>query len=146
MGIKQNIWVACDTIVMTPDRKVLLVARKYDPFKGKWALPGGFAEDDEDLPDSAARELLEETSVGLDPGDLHQLKTYGKPGRDPRGRTVSIVYYHILPQPVEAVAADDAARVGWFSIDDLPEMAFDHREAMDDFLFHVIRKGNNHRG
>ena len=105
--------------------RLLLVQRKHDPYQGFWALPGGFVEIDEDLPDAAARELAEET--GLKGVPLEQLHTFGRPGRDPRGRTISIVYFGIAGHdPQEAKAADDAADVQWFDIDNLPQMAFDH--------------------
>ncbi|MCK5701110.1 MAG: NUDIX hydrolase, partial [Cyclobacteriaceae bacterium] len=73
------------------EKEILLIKRKYDPFLGKWALPGGFVEIDEDLEAGANRELEEET--GLKNIALTQFKTYGTPGRDPRGRTISVVYY-----------------------------------------------------
>src|SRR5512143_988538 len=70
--------------------KLLLVQRKQEPYQGSWALPGGFVEIDEDLPQAAARELAEET--GLQDVPLEQLRTFGQPGRDPRGRTITVVY------------------------------------------------------
>jgi 8-oxo-dGTP diphosphatase len=113
--------------------RVLLVNRGQDPFKGLWAVPGGFVEMDEDLPLSAARELEEET--GLTGISLQQLATFGKPGRDPRGRMVTIVFWglcklvDVLPQ---TRAGDDAAMAQWFALDKLGEleMAFDHREVV----------------
>jgi 8-oxo-dGTP diphosphatase len=108
--------------------KLLLVQRKHEPYRGSWALPGGFVEIDEDLPEAAARELAEET--GLKDVSLEQLRTFGKPGRDPRGRTITVVYFGIAPQDQQqrVKAADDAADVRWFDIDHLPSMAFDHDE------------------
>ncbi len=107
--------------------KLLLVQRKHEPFQGSWALPGGFVEIDEDLPEAAARELAEET--GLEDVPLEQLHTFGKPGRDPRGRTITVVYFGIATRDQQqAKAADDAADVQWFDIDHLPPMAFDHDE------------------
>ena len=105
--------------------KILLIKRKYDPFIDKWALPGGFVEIEEDLLDGAIRELEEET--GLKNIPLLQFKTYGKPGRDPRGRTISVVYTGELPDPdMKIEASDDASEAGWFEIDELPPLAFDH--------------------
>jgi len=107
--------------------KLLLIQRKHQPFKDHWALPGGFIEMDEDLPQSAARELAEET--GLTGVPLEQLRTFGKPGRDPRGRTITVAYFGIAQDNWDQIkAADDAANVDWFDIDHLPAMAFDHDE------------------
>jgi 8-oxo-dGTP diphosphatase len=109
------------------EARLLLVQRKQDPFQGSWALPGGFVEMDEDLPEAAARELAEET--GLKNVPLEQLHTFGKPGRDPRGRTITIVYFGIAGTDwQQARAADDATEVQWFDVDNLPPMAFDHDE------------------
>jgi 8-oxo-dGTP diphosphatase len=104
-------------IVTREDRaKVLLIRRKHDPFAGKCALPGGFVEESERLIDAAKRELVEETGVAV--AELEQLFTAGDPGRDPRGWTVSVVYLaRVDPGQVKAVAADDAAEVGWFPLD-----------------------------
>ena len=107
--------------------RLLLIERKHEPFRGRWALPGGFVEMEEDLPAAAARELAEET--GLHDISLEQLHTFGRPGRDPRGRTITIVYFGLAgPDRRQARAADDAARVQWFDIESLPPMAFDHEE------------------
>ncbi len=107
--------------------RLLLIQRRHEPFEGRWALPGGFVEIDEDLQDAAARELAEET--GLTNVGLEQLRTFGRPGRDPRGRTITVVYFGVVERDWEQVrAADDAARVQWFDIRALPEMAFDHDE------------------
>ena len=95
-----------------------------------WALPGGFVDENEDIKDAALRELKEETGiVGL---DLIQVGAYGKPGRDPRGHTVSVVYTAILDSEPEYQAGDDAAEAGWFTIDELPGLAFDHEEIITD--------------
>jgi 8-oxo-dGTP diphosphatase len=105
--------------------RLLLIQRQHEPYKDYWALPGGFVEMDEDLPQAAARELAEET--GLKHVPLEQPRTFGKPGRDPRGRTITVVYFGIAEGNLEAVrAADDAAQAQWFDIEHLPEMAFDH--------------------
>lgn len=104
--------------------ELLLIRRGNDPFKGKWALPGGFVDEDEPLEKAAARELEEETSLkGI---LLTQMHTFGEPGRDPRGHTVSVVYVGYLPEGAVARAGDDATQAAWFSLDDLPSMAFDH--------------------
>jgi 8-oxo-dGTP diphosphatase len=107
--------------------KLLLIRRRREPFKDRWALPGGFVEIEEDLADAAARELLEET--GLKDVLLEQFRTFGRPGRDPRGRTITVAYFGIAEKDWERVkAADDAADAKWCEIDDLPAMAFDHDE------------------
>jgi 8-oxo-dGTP diphosphatase len=107
--------------------KLLLIQRKHEPYKDRWALPGGFVEIDEDLPEAAARELAEET--GLRNVPLEQLRTFGKPGRDPRGRTITVAYFGIAGEDWRQVqGADDAAQAQWFDIDRLPPLAFDHEE------------------
>ena len=108
--------------------KLLLINRKNDPFKGQWALPGGFVEIDEELEDAVARELAEETS--LENVRLEQLHTFGKCGRDPRGRLITIVFTGVATQGVDEIkACDDAAETQWFDIAKLPEnMAFDHQQ------------------
>jgi 8-oxo-dGTP diphosphatase len=107
--------------------KLLLIQRKGEPYQGRWALPGGFVEMDEDLPETAARELAEET--GLKGIPLEQLGTFGKPGRDPRGRTITVAYFGIAGKDsLQTEAGDDAAQAQWFDIEDLPGMAFDHDE------------------
>ena len=105
--------------------KILLIRRASDPFKGAWALPGGFVEMDEDLEAAALRELAEET--GVKDVFIEQLYTFGQPGRDPRGRVVSVAYFALVnleEHPVQA--ASDADHVDWFEIDQLPKLAFDH--------------------
>ena len=109
------------------DLKLLLIQRGSDPFKGHWALPGGFVEMEEDLETSALRELEEETGVR----DLfvEQLYTYGTPGRDPRGRVISVAYFALVNlQEHPAVASSDADDAQWFSVKELPELAFDHAD------------------
>lgn len=112
--------------------EVLLIQRLNEPFKSKWALPGGFVDKGEDLEPAAKRELLEETSISIT--KLSQFKTYGKPGRDPRGDTVSVVFYAEVDEHVIAQAADDAKDVRWFAMNDLPDLAFDHAEILSDFI------------
>jgi len=117
--------------------QVLLIKRANDPFKGKWALPGGFVDKDEPLEGAAARELHEET--GLTGILLTQMHAFGNPGRDPRGHTVSVVYVGYLPVGAVAKAGDDAAEAEWFAVKDLPELAFDHElvVAMAESIFLV---------
>ena len=107
--------------------KLLLIERGGEPYKGQWALPGGFVDMDEDLETAALRELEEETGVR----DLfvEQLYTFGTPGRDPRGRVISVAYYSLVNlQDHPAVAASDATQAVWHPLNDLPELAFDHAD------------------
>ena len=116
-----------DVAIVTREARprVLLIKRKKDPFAGSWALPGGFVDENERLADAARRELVEETGVAV--ADLEQLYTAGDPGRDPRGWTVSVVFLaQVDPAALKPVAADDADEVGWFPLDALPAIAFDH--------------------
>ena len=113
--------------------RVLLVRRGREPFAGRWALPGGYLEENEPPREGAARELCEET--GLAGVLLRDLAAFGAPGRDPRGWTISIAYWTFLPEPAEIVrAGDDAGAVGWFPADALPPLAFDHEEIIRSAL------------
>lgn len=108
-------------------RELLLVRRGDDPFKGMWALPGGFVDEDEPLERAARRELAEET--GLEPeGGFLLVGVYGDPGRDPRGWTVTVLYAVVLaPGERESVTGgDDAADAAWHPVGSLPPLAFDH--------------------
>lgn len=106
--------------------EVLLIRRRNDPFKDKWALPGGYVEIDEPLPAAAERELREETAISGVP--LLKLDVFGDPRRDPRGRTITVVYFGAVPceSSESANADDDAADVQWFPLSRLPDLAFDH--------------------
>ena len=103
--------------------KVLLVERGIEPYKGRWAFPGGFLRIDEDAETGAMRELLEET--GLKTAYVRQLHTFSAPQRDPRERVITIAYYALV-QLSEVKAGDDAAKAQWFSLDNVPALAFDH--------------------
>ena len=119
--------VTTDTVVITRDKepRVLLIQRKHDPFAGMWAIPGGFVEIEETLEAGARRELKEET--GLEVEHLEQVQTFGDPGRDPRGRTISVVYLaRVDAGAVKPHANDDAAAVGWHKLVQPPPLAFDH--------------------
>lgn len=108
--------------------EVLLIERKNEPFKGQWAVPGGFVEMDEELEDAIARELTEET--GLTGVRLEQFRTFGRCGRDPRGRQITVAFMGTVTEGRDRIrAGDDAAETRWFNIDKLPKnMAFDHKE------------------
>ena len=107
------------------DRKILLIRRKNPPFKGHWAIPGGFIEMEESLEASAQRELHEET--GLSEVQLTQLGAFGDPDRDARGRVITIAYYGVIEaERARVIAGSGAADARWFSTADLPALAFDH--------------------
>jgi 8-oxo-dGTP diphosphatase len=109
--------------------KVLLIERALDPFKGTWALPGGFVRVDETLDEGARRELTEET--GIKSVFLEQLYTFGAVDRDPRERVVSVAYYSLVKlSDHRARAATDAANAEWFPISKTPKLAFDHAEIL----------------
>ena len=130
--IVQNIKVTVDAIVFRKHNgawQLLVVKRKYDPDKGMWAMPGGFVEDDEELEVAAMRELEEETGLKLT--SMTQMHSFGKVGRDTRGRNVSVAYVAILEDGGQEVkGADDAEEACWINIDDLKEMAFDHMDML----------------
>jgi len=133
MSVAQNIKVAVDAVVFGYTSKeglsVLLIKRNIEPFKNTWALPGGLVGDNESLEEAVQRELKEETGVNIN--YLEQLYSFGKPGRDPRNRVISITYYGLVkPDAFELQAATDAADVAWFKIKKLPQLAFDHQEIL----------------
>lgn len=124
--------VTVDIVLVTREAKprVLLIRRKHDPFAGFWAIPGGFVDMDESLEAAARRELMEEASVQAD--QLEQLYTFGDPQRDPRGRTISVVYLaRVDADKLQPRAEDDAAEVGWHSLQRPPApLAFDHAKIL----------------
>jgi 8-oxo-dGTP diphosphatase len=137
--------VTVDVVLIAPLEgrpHVLLVKRKKTPFEGCWAIPGGFVEPNEPLEAAARRELWEET--GAAPDHLEQLHTFGAPGRDPRGWTISVAYVALLsPEEVEGwplQAGSDAEGLAWYDLDDLPPLAFDHA----DILTHARRLAASH--
>jgi 8-oxo-dGTP diphosphatase len=112
--------------------KVLLIKRKSWPFEGMWAIPGGFVKMEEGLEEAAYRELAEETRVTSSEVYLEQLYTFGHPRRDPRTRVITVAYFALVSaDKLSPQAASDAEDVGWFSIYDLPELAFDHADILD---------------
>lgn len=139
---EQNIAVTVDCVVFCLHKervKVLLVQRGNDPFKDQWALPGGFLEADETLEEGAKRELEEETGVQI--GDISQVRAFGAPGRDPRGRTISIAFWATIPSEIAPTGADDAADARWFDVQELPHLAFDHDLILREAL--IMFKKNN---
>ncbi len=125
--------------VRNDELNVLLIKRAEKPFQGEWALPGGFVTEDEGLEEAAARELVEET--GVCDVYLEQLFTFGAPGRDPRGHTVTVAYSALIPSDnLELTASTDAEGVAWFAIDKLPVLAFDHDEILEVALDRLVAK------
>ena len=111
------------------DFKVLLIQRGIEPFEGSWALPGGFVGLDESLRRAAWRELKEET--GVNAAFLQQLSAFGHPDRDPRERVITVAYYALIPNDrLELKASTDAREARLFSMNDLPELAFDHAKIL----------------
>ena len=124
--------VTADAVVITQNepRKVLLIERGGEPFKGCWAFPGGFMNMDETTEQCAIRELEEET--GLRVSDVHQIGAYSKVDRDPRGRTITVAYLAVINEPIAVTGQDDAAKAEWWLLSDLPHLAFDHYDIMQD--------------
>ncbi len=125
-----------DMIIFTYNKNnllVLIIERKYTPFKGRWAFPGGFVDMEETAEECAFRELKEET--GLEIGDLSQLITVSTLGRDPRGRTVSVFFYGFVNYKSATVKpGDDAKKTQWFPVNKMPPLAFDHSEIIHTAL------------
>lgn len=128
-----EIFVTVDAVVFGIDTNgvsILLIQRKNEPFKGFWALPGGFVDKNEDLGTAAKRELEEETGLKLK--NIEQLGAFGKPGRDPRGHMVSVAYAATVDlAKAQVAAADDADDAQWFALDNLPKLAFDHQDIIN---------------
>jgi 8-oxo-dGTP diphosphatase len=114
------------------DQMLLLIQRRSDPYKGKWALPGGFVDVHETVKDAAARELNEET--GVEGIDLEQFQVFDAPDRDPRERTISVVHYGYTDKILPVKGSDDARDAKWFHLNALPDLAFDHKEVIRRFI------------
>jgi 8-oxo-dGTP diphosphatase len=134
--------VTADVVVFSPaddGLQVLLVWRLNPPFANTWAIPGGFVEMNESLEEAASRELAEET--GISNVSIEQLYTFKTPDRDPRTRVITVAYFTLVP--VDAVMhrpGDDALSTGWFSVDNLPRLAFDHPKIVSCALTRLRRK------
>jgi len=125
--------VAADLAIFTLQESrlhVLLIERAREPFKGSWALPGGFVRIQEDLQAAAARELEEETGVAG--AYLEQVGAFGRPGRDPRERVISVAFFAIISSDtIHLQSGGDAAAARWWPVDKLPKVAFDHLEILE---------------
>lgn len=109
--------------------QVLFIQRLNEPFKARWAFPGGFVEMNEGLEESARRELAEETGIKV--ASLEQLQTFGDPKRDPRGRVITVAYLSLVQMNGHTLrAASDARSVRWFPVRKLPPLAFDHKQIL----------------
>jgi 8-oxo-dGTP diphosphatase len=131
--------VAADLVILTVrdgSLQVLLIRRGIAPYRGRWALPGGFVRPKEDLEEAARRELEEETGLVSDRIHLEQVATYGEPGRDPRGRVISVTYLALVPDLPTPVAGTDAASAEWVAVNevltDKNRLAFDHHRILTD--------------
>lgn len=134
--MSKRIMLTIDCVVFGLDEeelKVLLIERNLEPFKGQWALPGGFVRDGESLEQTALRELKEET--GLNEVFLEQLYTFGAVDRDPRGRVITVAYYALVNLRDHSInATTDASSAAWFAVDDLPKLPFDHQQIFETAL------------
>jgi 8-oxo-dGTP diphosphatase len=133
--------LAVDIVIFTIQSgtlKVLLVKRRIPPYAGRFAVPGGFVHEDEDLDQAALRELQEET--GVSDVYLEQLYSFGKPDRDPRGRVVTVAYFALVSADRPLRAGTDAAEADWCSVDKLPSLAFDHASILDYALERLRNK------
>lgn len=127
--------VTVDAVIFRESKEkaleVLLIERAHEPYANTWALPGGFVDQDESPNIAVARELLEETGLQATL-TWHQLGFWGEPGRDPRGHTISLVYWSLLEEGQSKITpADDAKDARWFEINALPPLAFEHGEIID---------------
>ncbi len=135
----EHMAVTTDCVIFTYEErqlKVLLVRRALEPYRGRWALPGGFLRNTETAVQGAMRELREETS--LEPSGLGELGVFSDLGRDPRERVITLAWYALV-KPSKVVGGDDAEKAAWFPIDDLPPLAFDHEKILDAAMEHLRR-------
>ncbi len=132
--------VTVDIVIFTikgKELKVLLVKRKIEPYKDRWAIPGGFVKINESLEEAAKRELEEET--GVKDVYLEQLYTFGDPKRDPRGRVITVSYIALVnSENIKLNAKTDASDAQWFPLLKMPQVAFDHKSILE-YAFKRLR-------
>ncbi|MDX3069540.1 NUDIX hydrolase [Streptomyces sp. ND04-05B] len=126
---EETICYTADVVLLAAGH-VLLIERGWDPFKGRWALPGGYVDAGETSLAASVRELEEETGITVSAADLRQVGAFDAPGRDPRGRFVSVAYTATLPMPLRPTAGDDATAARWWPLTALPDLAFDHADIL----------------
>lgn len=126
----ETIRYTADVVVTTTDGYVLLIERGWAPFKGQWALPGGYANPGETSRRAGARELAEETGVYALPAELRPIGVFDEPGRDPRGRYVTVAYHLTVIPGTTVEAGSDATNAQWWPLDALPDLAFDHADIL----------------
>lgn len=139
MPISQSIHITADALVFLKEeqqRFILLIKRKNDPYKEDWALPGGFVDDDELVINACQRELKEETSLDLAVEKFRFLNYYDSPQRDPRSRTITFAFTTEIDKRIGVKGNDDADEAQWFNLENLPKLAFDHSEIIQDGLKH----------
>lgn len=127
----EHMAVTTDCVIFTFEDhrlKVLLIRRDAEPYKGSWAFPGGFLQMNETAMDGALRELREETA--LEPAAIGELGVFSDVDRDPRERVITIAYFALV-KPSEVIGGDDADEAAWFPVDNLPNLAFDHKRILD---------------
>lgn len=135
MTTKQPVIHTADAVILAPGPFVLLIQRRWDPFEGLWALPGGHQDDGETSRAAAARELVEETGILVPPSVLIKVGVYDAPGRDPRGDYSTTAYAAMVPTATTPTPADDAVAARWWPVDALPgKLAFDHGIILADAL------------
>lgn len=137
--------LTADCVLVDSADRVLLVRRGGAPYKGCWALPGGFMEMDEPLERTAQRELAEETGIGVEADELRLVGVFSRVDRDPRGRTITAAYSARVPEGTTPTAGDDAAAVGWWPLADLPPLAFDHADILDAYIAQRQAQEKNYR-
>jgi 8-oxo-dGTP diphosphatase len=127
----ETIRYTADVVLVTDDGQVALVERRWEPFEGDHALPGGHVDEGETSVVAASRELFEEAGVEVAPADLERIDIFDEPDRDPRGRYVTVAYLARVPAGTVLTAGDDAKTVSWWPLKSLPALAFDHADILD---------------